>query len=138
VSKTKVQLLTVVVLFLLTELLQGVLIMCCIFKRRFFENVYIPLVDSMDIIALIYSSIVLQMGDVPVHQQPNGDWPLNKDLLDDNRLMLLVQCNVCIKFTFYVEMLYQHIAKLCNVYSINIFVFGFGKRVIVLVSAYCK
>ena len=56
-SRTTIMLLIVIVLFLLTELPQGVLIMCCIFKRNFFENVYIPLGDSMDIIALMNSSI---------------------------------------------------------------------------------
>ncbi|XP_052820525.1 G-protein coupled receptor dmsr-1-like [Mya arenaria] len=56
-SRTTMMLLIVIVLFLVTELPQGVLIMCCIFLKDFFEEVYIPLGDSMDIIALVNSSV---------------------------------------------------------------------------------
>ncbi|KAL4221404.1 G-protein coupled receptor [Mactra antiquata] len=56
-SRTTVMLLVVIVLFLLTELPQGILIMCCVFIKDFFENIYIPLGDTMDIIALINNSI---------------------------------------------------------------------------------
>ena len=59
---TRVMWLTVIVLFLFTKLPQGTIIMCCIFKRNFFENVYIPLGDSMDIIALINSNIIQHNG----------------------------------------------------------------------------
>ncbi|XP_052820457.1 G-protein coupled receptor dmsr-1-like [Mya arenaria] len=56
-SRTTIMLLVVIVLFLFSELPQGVLIMCCLFQENFFETVYIPLGDVMDIIALINSSI---------------------------------------------------------------------------------
>lgn len=56
-SRTTAMLLVVIVLFLLTELPQGVLIMCCVFIRNFFEFIYIPLGDVMDIVALINNSI---------------------------------------------------------------------------------
>lgn len=56
-SRTTVMLLIVIVLFLVTELPQGILIMCCIFLETFFEHVYIPLGDVMDILALINNSI---------------------------------------------------------------------------------
>ncbi|WAR15614.1 hypothetical protein MAR_005719 [Mya arenaria] len=39
------------------KLPQGVLILCCLFLRDFFEKIYIPLGDVMDIIALINSSV---------------------------------------------------------------------------------
>lgn len=56
-SRTTVMLLVVIVLFLITELPQGILIMCCIFIENFFENIYIPLGDLMDILALLNNSI---------------------------------------------------------------------------------
>ena len=56
-SRTTVMLLIVIVLFLITELPQGVLILCCIFLEGFFDNVYVPLGDFMDIIALVNSGI---------------------------------------------------------------------------------
>ncbi|KAK3587310.1 hypothetical protein CHS0354_011292 [Potamilus streckersoni] len=56
-SRTTVMLLIVLVLFLITELPQAILILLCIFLRNFFDNVYIPLGDTMDIIALINSGI---------------------------------------------------------------------------------
>lgn len=56
-SRTTVMLLSVMILFLITELPQAVLIMCCIFFKDFFEKVYIPLGDAMDIIALVNSSV---------------------------------------------------------------------------------
>ncbi|KAH3783662.1 hypothetical protein DPMN_161632 [Dreissena polymorpha] len=56
-SRTTIMLLIVIVLFLITELPQGVLILFCIFKEHFFEQIYIPLGDTMDIIALVNSGI---------------------------------------------------------------------------------
>jgi hypothetical protein len=56
-ARTTTMLLIVIVLFLLTELPQGILIMCCIFIKNFFEKTYIPLGDIMDIIALINNGI---------------------------------------------------------------------------------
>lgn len=56
-SRTTVMLLIVIVLFLITELPQGVLILCSIFIKKFFEKVYIPLGDMMDIVALLNNSI---------------------------------------------------------------------------------
>lgn len=56
-SRTTVMLLIVMILFVITELPQAVLIMCCIFFKDFFEKVYIPLGDAMDIIALVNSSV---------------------------------------------------------------------------------
>lgn len=56
-SRTTIMLLIVIVLFLITELPQGVLILCCIFLEKFFDNVYVPLGDFMDIIALVNSGI---------------------------------------------------------------------------------
>lgn len=56
-SRTTTMLLVVIVLFVLTELPQGVLMMCCIFIRNFFESIYIPLGDVMDILALLNNSI---------------------------------------------------------------------------------
>ena len=56
-SRTTVMLLIVIVLFLITELPQGVLILCCVFLKGFFDNVYVPLGDFMDIIALVNNGI---------------------------------------------------------------------------------
>ena len=56
-SRTTVMLLIVIVLFLITEFPQGVLILCCVFLKGFFDNVYVPLGDFMDIIALVNSGI---------------------------------------------------------------------------------
>ncbi|XP_045163903.2 G-protein coupled receptor dmsr-1-like [Mercenaria mercenaria] len=56
-SRTTSMLLVVIVLFLITELPQGILIMCCIFLQNFFENIYIPLGDVMDMLALLNNSI---------------------------------------------------------------------------------
>ncbi|KAH3783675.1 hypothetical protein DPMN_161618 [Dreissena polymorpha] len=56
-SRTTTMLLMVFVLFLITELPQGILILGCIVKQHFFEKVYIPLGDTMDIIALVNSGI---------------------------------------------------------------------------------
>ncbi|XP_052820460.1 G-protein coupled receptor dmsr-1-like [Mya arenaria] len=56
-SRTTIMLLIVIVLFLFTELPQGALILCCLFLKDFFEKIYIPLGDAMDIIALINSSV---------------------------------------------------------------------------------
>jgi hypothetical protein len=56
-TRTTSMLLVVIVLFLITELPQGILLMCCLFLQNFFENIYIPLGDVMDILALINNSI---------------------------------------------------------------------------------
>ena len=56
-ARTTTMLLIVIVLFLLTELPQGIMIMCCIIIKNFFEKTYIPLGDIMDIIALINNGI---------------------------------------------------------------------------------
>ena len=56
-SRTTTMLLTVIVLFLVTELPQGILILCSIFLDKFFEHIYIPLGDVMDILALINNAI---------------------------------------------------------------------------------
>lgn len=56
-SKTTTMLLTVIVLFLLTEFPQGILIILSVVLKGFFDNVYIPLGDAMDILALINNAI---------------------------------------------------------------------------------
>ena len=56
-SRTTKMLLAVIVLFLITELPQGVLIVCSACVHGFFENVYIPLGDVMDIVALVNNAI---------------------------------------------------------------------------------
>ena len=56
-SKTTLMLVVVIVLFLITELPQAVLVVLSLFLRGFFEHIYIPLGDAMDIIALINNSI---------------------------------------------------------------------------------
>ena len=50
-------LLIVIVLFLLTELPQAVLIILSMALEGFFEHVYIPLGDAMDILALVNNAI---------------------------------------------------------------------------------
>lgn len=56
-SRTTTMLLTVIVLFLVTELPQGILIVCSIFLEEFFDHIYIPLGDAMDMLALINNAI---------------------------------------------------------------------------------
>lgn len=56
-SRTTVMLLIVLVLFLVTELPQGILLVLSLTMEDFFDNVYIPLGDTMDILALINNSI---------------------------------------------------------------------------------
>lgn len=56
-SRTTKMLLTVIVLFLITELPQGVLIVCSACVAGFFDSVYIPLGDVMDIVALVNNAI---------------------------------------------------------------------------------
>lgn len=56
-SKTTSMLLTVMVLFLLTEFPQGILIILSVVLEGFFDNVYIPLGDAMDILALINNAV---------------------------------------------------------------------------------
>ena len=56
-SRTTIMLLIVIVLILITELPQGVLILFCMYKKNFFEQIYIPLGDIMGIIALVNSGV---------------------------------------------------------------------------------
>ncbi|KAL3861145.1 hypothetical protein ACJMK2_007214, partial [Sinanodonta woodiana] len=56
-SRTTKMLLAVIVLFLLTELPQGVLIVCSACIENFFDRVYIPLGDVMDIVALVNNAV---------------------------------------------------------------------------------
>ncbi|XP_033724687.1 sex peptide receptor-like [Pecten maximus] len=56
-TKTTYMLLVVIILFVVTELPQGILILLSLFLKGFFEHVYIPLGDAMDIIALINNAI---------------------------------------------------------------------------------
>ncbi|XP_069121970.1 G-protein coupled receptor dmsr-1-like [Argopecten irradians] len=56
-TKTTYMLLVVIILFVVTELPQGILILLSLFLKGFFEHVYIPLGDAMDIIALVNNSI---------------------------------------------------------------------------------
>ncbi|KAL4221000.1 G-protein coupled receptor [Mactra antiquata] len=56
-SRTTIMLLVVIVLFLVTELPQGILILCSLYMEKFFDNIYIPLGDVMDIIALINNGV---------------------------------------------------------------------------------
>ena len=56
-SRTTKMLLAVIVLFLITEFPQGILIVCSACVQGFFENVYIPLGDVMDIVALVNNSV---------------------------------------------------------------------------------
>jgi hypothetical protein len=56
-SRTTIMLLVVLVLFLVTELPQGILLVLSLTMEDFFDNVYIPLGDTMDILALINNSI---------------------------------------------------------------------------------
>ncbi|XP_069107372.1 G-protein coupled receptor dmsr-1-like [Argopecten irradians] len=56
-SRTTVMLLAVLVLFLITELPQGILIVLSLIRAGFFEDVYIPLGDVMDILALVNNGV---------------------------------------------------------------------------------
>jgi hypothetical protein len=56
-SRTTTMLLVVIVLFVVTELPQGILIVCSIFLPNFFDNVYVPLGDVMDLLALLNNAI---------------------------------------------------------------------------------
>lgn len=56
-SRTTKMLITVIVLFIVTELPQGVLIILSATKEGFFNTVYIPLGDVMDIVALVNNGI---------------------------------------------------------------------------------
>lgn len=56
-SRTTTLLLIVMILFLITELPQGILIVLSLFKHGFFWQVYIPLGDVMDILALVNNAI---------------------------------------------------------------------------------
>lgn len=56
-SRTTIMLLIVMVLFLVTELPQGILLILSLTIENFFDTVYIPLGDTMDILALINNSI---------------------------------------------------------------------------------
>lgn len=56
-SRTTKMLLAVIILFLVTELPQGVLIVCSACVENFFDTVYIPLGDVMDIVALVNNAV---------------------------------------------------------------------------------
>ena len=56
-NRTTAMLLAVVGLFLLTEFPQGILTLCNIFIHNFFFDVYWPLGDLLDIMALLNNSI---------------------------------------------------------------------------------
>ena len=56
-SRTTKMLITVIVLFLITELPQGFLLILSLVKPGFFSDVYMPLGDIMDMVALINNSI---------------------------------------------------------------------------------
>lgn len=56
-NRTTAMLFTVVCLFLITELPQGVLTLCSIFIDGFYQDVYIPLGDLLDFLALLNNSI---------------------------------------------------------------------------------
>nr|KAG5704370.1 hypothetical protein BaRGS_031076 [Batillaria attramentaria] len=56
-SRTTKMLITVIVLFIITELPQGILIVLSATKEGFFNTVYLPLGDIMDIVALVNNAI---------------------------------------------------------------------------------
>ncbi len=56
-SRTTRMLVVVITLFLITELPQGILALLCGLIEGFFESVYVPLGDVMDIMALINNAI---------------------------------------------------------------------------------
>lgn len=56
-SRTTKMLITVIVLFIVTELPQGVLIILSATRSGFFDTVYLPLGDVMDIVALVNNAI---------------------------------------------------------------------------------
>ena len=56
-SRTTKMLLAVITLFLITELPQGILIVCSACVENFFDTVYIPLGDVMDIVALVNNAV---------------------------------------------------------------------------------
>ncbi|KAK3105155.1 hypothetical protein FSP39_018330, partial [Pinctada imbricata] len=56
-SRTTKMLLAVIILFLVTELPQGILIVCSACVENFFDTVYIPLGDVMDIVALVNNAV---------------------------------------------------------------------------------
>lgn len=56
-SRTTKMLVTVIILFIVTEFPQGVLIVCSACVENFFDTVYQPLGDVMDIMALVNNAI---------------------------------------------------------------------------------
>ena len=56
-SRTTRMLIVVIILFLITELPQGILALCSGLLPGFFDAVYVPLGDVMDIVALINNAI---------------------------------------------------------------------------------
>jgi len=56
-SRTTKMLVAVITLFLITELPQGILIVCSACVENFFDTVYIPLGDVMDIVALVNNAV---------------------------------------------------------------------------------
>lgn len=55
--RTTAMLVAIIVLFLLTELPQGILALCSGLREEFFIRYYVPLGDTMDIVALINNGI---------------------------------------------------------------------------------
>ncbi|ESO90007.1 hypothetical protein LOTGIDRAFT_124239 [Lottia gigantea] len=56
-SRTTKMLISVIVLFIVTEFPQGILIVLSACKANFFETVYLPLGDIMDIVALVNNAV---------------------------------------------------------------------------------
>lgn len=56
-SRTTLMLVMVIILFLLTEFPHGILALLCGLREGFFAAVYVPLGDTMDIIALVNNAI---------------------------------------------------------------------------------
>ena len=56
-SRTTVMMIAIIVIFLVAELPQGVLALCSGLRTDFFDNVYVPLGDVMDIVALVNNGI---------------------------------------------------------------------------------
>ncbi|XP_050412350.1 G-protein coupled receptor dmsr-1 [Patella vulgata] len=56
-SRTTRMLLIVIILFLVTELPQGILIIISVTSKGFFQNIYMPLGDLMDMVALINNGV---------------------------------------------------------------------------------
>lgn len=55
--RTTMMLLIIIVMYLITELPQGIMVLISCYTEGFFQNVYMPLGDIMDIIALVNNSV---------------------------------------------------------------------------------